>query len=128
MGENQIDKIISSAIEKIKGISDVSTVVGEPIKLNDTLMIPISKVSVGFVAGGGEYGAEKNELKLTKSFPFSGGSGGGVCVSPIGFVFLNGKDIKFIKVDGKSPFEKVFESIPKIIDSLNNGAKDCENK
>ena len=123
MADNQIDKIVSSAIEKIKAISDISTVVGDPIEISGTIMVPISKVSVGFVAGGGEYGTDKSELKMTKSYPFSGGSGGGVCVTPMGFICMNGKDVKFIKVDGKSPYEKVLESIPKIVDSICEGIK-----
>ncbi|MBQ9790688.1 MAG: GerW family sporulation protein [Clostridia bacterium] len=124
MADNQIDKIIASAIEKIKAISDVKTVVGEPIEIGEVLIIPISKLSLGFVAGGGEYGTDKNEIKMTKSYPFSGGSGGGVCVNPIGFLCVHGKDVKFIKTDGKTPYEKILETIPKVIESVCDGIKE----
>lgn len=127
MSDNQIDQIVSSAIERIKEISDISSVVGDVIQIGDVLFVPISKLSVGFVVGGGEYGTQKSELKVTKSFPFSGGSGGGVSVSPVGFLCVKNKDVKFIKVDGKTPYEKILETLPKlaesIIEGLNNDKK-----
>ena len=126
--DNQIDRIITSAIEKIKAISNVQTVVGEPIEIGDVLMVPISKLSLGFVAGGGEYGTDKSEIKMTKSYPFSGGSGGGVCVNPVGFLCVNGKDVKFIKTDGKTPYEKIIETLPKMIESVCDGIKEKNNK
>lgn len=123
MAENQIDEIVTSAIEKIKSISDVSSVVGEVMNVNGVTMLPISKMSVGFVAGGGEYGASDKEIKKTKSYPFSGGSGGGVCVHPVGFLCIVGKDVKFVRVDGKSPYDKIIETVPRLAQSLIEGLK-----
>jgi len=127
MGDSQIDRLIASAMDKIKGITNISTVVGEPIEIGSFIIIPVSKVSVGFIVCGGEYGADKKDIKVTKNYPFTGGSGGGVSVSPIGFIFFNGKDSKFIKVDGKTPYDKILESIPSIINSVVNGVKDDKN-
>ena len=123
MSENQIDEIVSSAIEKIKSISDVSSVVGDALNVNGVTMLPISKMSVGFVAGGGEYGSNDKEVKKLKSYPFSGGSGGGVCIHPVGFLCVVGKDIKFVRVDGKSPYDKIIETVPKLAQSLIEGLK-----
>ena len=126
MSESQIDSIIDSAIEKIKSISDINAVVGEAIIIDDVTMLPISKLSVGFVAGGGEYGARKDEIKKTKAYPFSGGSGGGVSVQPVGFLVVRGKDVKFIRVDGNSPYSKLIETLPKIIDGAVEGIKSAK--
>lgn len=121
MAENRIDEIIVSAIDRIKSMSDISTVVGDVIHIDGVTMLPISKMSIGFVAGGGEYGADKSEIKKVKSYPFSGGSGGGLCVQPIGFLCVVGKDVKFIRADGKSPYDKVIETIPKLTKSILEG-------
>ena len=51
-----IETIIASTMENLKNIIRVDTVVGDPIRLeNDTLVLPVSRVSLGFVSGGGEY-------------------------------------------------------------------------
>lgn len=130
MSENQIDEIITTAIEKIKSISDISTVVGDVMRVDGVTMLPISKMSLGFIAGGGEYGADKNEIKKIKSYPFSGGSGGGVCVQPVGFLCISGKDVKFVRVDGKSPYDKIIETIPKFTQSIIESVKKdkCDEK
>lgn len=131
MADNQIDQIVTSAIEKIKSISNVSSVVGEAIVIDNITMLPISKLSVGFVAGGGEYGADKSELKLLKSYPFSGGSGGGVCLQPVGFLCIIGSSVKFIRVDGKTPLEKLIDNMPSIVANVAKmvvkGEKDEKN-
>lgn len=117
--DNKINEIVSSAIEKIKNILDVNTVVGVPFETKDgMLLFPLTKVSVGFVAGGGEYKSNEEEVKVTKNFPLAGGSGAGVCVSPIGFLSIKNNECKLIKVDDKSAYDKVLETIPKVISNM----------
>ncbi|MCL2621960.1 MAG: GerW family sporulation protein [Firmicutes bacterium] len=100
-----IETIMSEAMCKLKGIIDVNTVIGEAITLIDgTTIIPISKVSVGFVAGGGEYGG-----KQEKDYPFSGGSGAGVNITPIGFLSIVNGDIKIINIENNNTYDKLFD-------------------
>ena len=83
-----INDLISSAVDKIKTIVDSSTIIGESIVTPDeTTIIPISKVTVGFVVGGGEY-ADLSARRVANHFPMSGGSSGGMSVSPVGFLFI----------------------------------------
>ena len=126
MPENQIDEIIVSAIDRIKTISDVGSVVGDVINIDGVTMLPISKMSVGFVAGGGEYGADKGDIKKLKSYPFSGGSGGGVCVQPVGFLCIVNKTVKYIRADGKNTYDKILESLPKLAQSIIQGIRKDE--
>ena len=79
-GPRNIEGLLGVAMEKLGGMMQVNTVVGEPVLAGGTTIIPISKVSLGFVAGGGEYGL-KNQGPA-----FGGGSGGGVSVAPVGFL------------------------------------------
>ena len=127
MADNQIDEIVSIAIEKIKSVSEINTIVGEPIVISNITMLPITKLSVGFVAGGGEYGARTDEIKKTKAYPFSGGTGGGISVQPVGFLCINGKDVKFIRVDGRTPYDKIIESLPALAHQVVEGIRSIKN-
>ena len=128
MTDNQIEDTIKSAIGKIKEITDVSSVIGKPIEINNVTIIPISQLSVGFVAGGGEYSAEKGDVKKMKSYPYSGGSGGGISVKPIGFICITNGNYKYIKADGKTSFEKLIESLPSVAKSIINSSKNNEKQ
>ncbi len=70
-GEQNIAGLLDTAMEKLNGMVQVNTVVGAPIFAGDTTIIPISKVSLGFVAGGGEYG---QKTQPTADPAFGGGS------------------------------------------------------
>ena len=116
MLENQINELMASAIEKIRGMMDVNTVVGVPFETKDgKILIPLTKVSVGFVAGGGEYGKGKLDKE---DQPMAGGSGGGVSMQPIGFLSIFGDECKLIRIDEKSKYEKLIETIPEIVSNL----------
>jgi len=106
-------------MEKIKKMVDVNTVVGTPFETKEgVILIPLTKVSVGFVVGGGEYGCDKKIIKETEKMPFAGGTGGGVSVKPIGLLQVENKSCKLIRIDEKTPYEKILNKIPDIIDSI----------
>ena len=117
--ENQINDIMNVAIEKIKSIVDTSTVVGVPFESKDgMLIIPLTKVSVGFVTGGGEYGTNGKGIKEIDKYPFAGGSGAGVSMYPIGLLSIKNNECKLIRVDEKSPYDKVLEIIPDVVSNI----------
>ncbi len=103
MEENRINEIISTSLEKIKELSETGTVVGEQIKTdNGTVIIPVSKVSLGFVSGGIDFACKKkadgNADKSNDSF--GGGGGTGLTVNPVGFLVIkpNG-DVSMLNVN-----------------------------
>ena len=84
MEEHPIKELMYTAMSSIKDMIDVDTIIGDPIQAsNNTVIIPVSKVSFGFVAGGSEFNSEtvnqynkKNEDEQIKyNLPFGGGSG-----------------------------------------------------
>ncbi len=116
--DNQINEIMTTAIEKIKSVAESNTVIGVPFESKDgTLIFPLTKVSLGFVAGGGEYGTVK-QFKESNRYPFAGGSGAGVTLQPVGLLKVKEGDVKLIHIDDKSPVEKILETIPEVIDNL----------
>ena len=58
--EHPIGSLMDTTMEKIKEMIDVNTIIGEPITSPDgTLIIPVSKVSYGFAAGGSDLPTKK---------------------------------------------------------------------
>lgn len=102
-----INDLISSSMDKIKTIVDSSTIVGEKVVTDDgSTIIPISKVSVGYVVGGGEY-ADLSSRRVANHFPMAGGSSGGMSVTPVGFLIETKGEVKFVNVENKSLYQTV---------------------
>ncbi len=124
-----INDMIANAMEKIKTIVDSSTIVGESIQAPDgTTIIPISKVTVGFVVGGGEY-ADLSARRVGNHFPMTGGSSGGMSVSPVGFLILTSDgDVDFVNVENKSLYQTVLNMFNSLLQKLEKDKKQKEEK
>lgn len=119
---NYIEEMIETSITKVKMLSESNTIVGEPIKSpNGTIIIPISKVSVGFVVGGGEYNSQSKKSQ----YPLAGGSGGGASVTPVGFIVESEGITQFIDVESKSTYQTILNMANMLIEKLkgNNNEK-----
>ena len=104
--EHPIERIMDNAFMKMKTLVEADTVVGTPVVTSDGVsIIPVSKITAGFLTGGGEY-SDMSRQTYTE-YPFAGGSGAGVSVSPIGFLVSDGKSVKLVNVDDKNPLEKL---------------------
>lgn len=126
MDRHPIESLMGTTMENIRDMVDVNTVVGDPVETTDGVtIIPISRVSFGFVAGGGEYGAGMQPPVRTpqpgtaeEKLPFAGGSGAGVCVQPMGFLVSSGSQVKLLSANCQTPVDRVVEMIPQMIGDL----------
>ena len=123
---NPIDELMSTAMQNLREMVDVNTIVGEPVRSPEgTIIIPVSKVAFGFAAGGSSFGKAKDETDKM----FGGGSGGGVSISPIAFLVANDNQIKMMPVDSKqTPVDKVLDFVPTIIEKVNSAISKKEKK
>lgn len=113
-----IENLIENAMGKIKTIIDSSTIIGDKVETSDgTVIIPISKVTVGYVVGGGEY-ADLSSRRVANHFPMAGGSSGGMSVTPVGFLIETEGEIKFINVENKSLYQTVLNMFNTIISKM----------
>jgi len=113
--KNRIEDVMTSAMQNLRTLIDVDIVVGKQIETSSSLIIiPLTKVTMGFVSGGGEYNTDLHEMKKEAQYPFSGGSGGGMSLKPIGFLVINEKQVELIKIESKSAIEKLIESVPEV--------------
>jgi sporulation protein YtfJ len=113
--EHPIERIMDNAFNKIKSIIDADTVIGNPVTTADGVsIIPVSRVAMGFVTGGGEY-SDMSKSNIA-DYPFAGGSGAGLSVVPIGFLVNDGKTIKMINIDEQDDaYSKIIDMIPGLI-------------
>ena len=127
-GEDSIYNLIDGAMEKIKTIVDSSTVIGEKVITEDgTIIIPISRVSGGYVVGGGEY-ADLPARRVANHFPMAGGSSGGMSVSPVGFLIESKGEVKFVNVENKSLYQTVLNLFNMLIEKLDDEKKVSESE
>lgn len=125
MKEHPIEALMEIAMNNIQDMVDVNTIIGAPIDINENIsIIPISKVSFGFVAGGSEFNSETIEEynkkdkdeEITYKNPFGGGSGAGVNITPVSFLVINNGNIKLMPVEYCSTIDKLVDYIPEIIE------------
>ena len=98
-----LKQVIDSTLENLKKVMSTDTVIGEPIHvLENTVIIPVSKVSVGFTSGGVDFDSKKqNDNKH-----FGGGNGAGMTVSPIAFLVVRDSGVEILNVNKKNKDEK----------------------
>jgi len=122
MAEHPIEGLMKTAMESIKEMIDVNTVVGDPVETQEgNVIIPISRVAFGFAAGGTEFegGARAQEGEGEETvLPFGGGSGAGVSVQPVGFLVVSGDQVRFLPVDGRAVYDRIIDLAPQLIDQL----------
>lgn len=116
--DNKIQSLVDISLEKIRGLIDVNCVIGSAITMpNGSVIIPVSKVSVGFVAGGGEYN-DLNAKRNSADFPMAGGTGGGFTVSPIGFFVADNEKFKLIHADKSTEYLSLIKNASEVLKKL----------
>ncbi|NLN04909.1 MAG: sporulation protein YtfJ [Clostridiaceae bacterium] len=134
MANHPINGLMETAMQSIKDMVDVNTIIGDPVQTPDGFVIlPISKVSFGLAAGGGEYYGDidfseskkgdsplDDKLITPVKYPFAGGSGAGVCITPVAFMVVGGGDVQLLPVTSNTVAEQLVKMIPDLVNKVNN--------
>ncbi|UOF89875.1 GerW family sporulation protein [Fodinisporobacter ferrooxydans] len=133
MAEHPIQGLMSTAMDNIKQMVDVNTIIGDPVETPDgTVIIPISKVGFGFAAGGSEFDMQgekapygtQGQDKNNAGHPFGGGAGGGVSITPMGFLVVGHGNIKLLSSEGTTQiYDRLVDLVPTVIDRVQAMAK-----
>lgn len=122
MSDHPIQHLMKTAMESIKEMVDVTTVVGDAVEAGDgSVIIPVSRVSFGFAAGGAEYGEVEDGRQPGEhesQLPFGGGSGAGITVQPVGFLVVGQGTVRLLPVDGTAIYDRLVDLAPHILDRL----------
>lgn len=109
-----IEHVLNTTMSELNKMVDVNTIVGNPFVTPDgCTIIPISKVSFGFVTGGGEYG-EGMKAPIETRYPFAGGTASGVTITPVAFMVEKQDQIKLLTATERDIVDKILESIPQM--------------
>ncbi|MDA8337151.1 MAG: GerW family sporulation protein [Peptococcaceae bacterium] len=118
MAEHPIDSLMKTAMASIKEMVNVNTVVGDAVETPDgTVIIPVSRVSLGFAAGGGDFAVEDRRGE-ERPPGFGGGSGAGVSVVPIGFLVAGQGNVRLLPVDGNAIYDRLVDLAPQIVSQI----------
>ena len=137
MPEHPIEKILNMSMNSIKDMVDVNTIVGDAIQAsNNTVIIPISKVSFGFASGGSEfkgetideYNKKDKDEQIQYRLPFGGGAGAGISINPIAFLVVQPDVVKLLPVDHSNPIDKILDYMPDLIEKANCAMNKCIQK
>lgn len=116
--EHPISELMQTAISSMKDMVDVNTVVGHPVQASSgSTIIPISRVTFGYMTAGGDLLADK-PAKDAPDFPFAGGSGAGVSVQPVGFLVLSGDTVRMLPATCSSVADRVVDLIPTVVEDV----------
>ena len=121
---------METTFETIKGAIDANTIVGDPIRTDNTVVVPISKVTIGFGIGGGEYskGYDKDELKqkeVKNDTNFAGGSAGAISVQPVAFVVVENGETRLMSLDHNiNMVDNILTVTPKVIEKIQRITKE----
>ena len=128
MEEHPIEGLMITAMNSIQDMVDVNTIIGEPIETsNNVVVIPISKVTFGFAAGGSEFKGEtideytkkEKEEQVQYRLPFGGGAGAGVSISPVAFLVVTSNNVKLLPVNHSSAIDKLMDYVPDLMEKVN---------
>ncbi|WML45661.1 GerW family sporulation protein [Neobacillus sp. PS3-40] len=154
MSDHPIQGLMTTAMESLKEMIDVNTIIGDPVETPDgSVILTVSKVGFGFAAGGSEFkldssqsqsqnqsqgqsqgqgqGQGQGQNQSQPKFPFGGGSGGGVSITPIAFLIVNSQGVKMLHLDESTHlYEKILEMAPQAVEKVQQmfSKKDAEKQ
>ena len=113
----KIDSIMEKTAEKLTSLVDVNTVIGKPVvTASGAQVIPFTKVTMGYLSGGGEYG-EVKKIEDGESLPFAGGAGTIINVKPAGFLIDNGVECRLVRITD-DPLDGLIEKASDLLSKL----------
>lgn len=113
----KLNALIDNSLDKLDALADVNTVIGKPIvTASGFQIIPFSKVTLGNLSGGGEYGDVK-VVKETDTFPFAGGNGAVISMKPMGFLVDDGKTCRILRITDQ-PLDNLIERAGEIVHDI----------
>ncbi len=124
MSEKSTENLMDKTIEKIKSMVQADTIIGAPITVGSVTLIPVSKVTYGFAAGGSDFPSKQPNTEL-----FGGGGGAGITIMPVAFLSISGTQVKMLPVNPPiTTADRIVEMVPEAVDRINQMVQEHKKK
>ncbi|MDR1820864.1 MAG: GerW family sporulation protein [Oscillospiraceae bacterium] len=126
--EHPIGSLMDGTIAEIRKMADVNMVIGDPILTPDNItIIPVSKVTFGFTAGGSDFGGKKDPAVGNN---FGGGAGAGVNIIPVAFLVVKDGSVRVMGIapPATTTVDRIIDQAPAIIDKIEEFIKSRKEK
>ena len=107
MSDKNCTSIIESLLKGVDAVFSAKTVVGEPVHIDDTIILPLVDISFGMGAG--------SSAKEQKN-----GEGGGITgkVSPSAVLVIKNGTAKLVNVKNQDAVTKILDLVPDVVDKI----------
>ena len=116
--QHPIEGLMKTAMESLKTMVDVNTILGDPVETPDgAVIVPVSRVTFGFAAGGSEFSGA-NPKNSEAEHPFGGGSGAGIALNPVAFLVVGRESVRLLPVSQSAIYDRLIDAVPQFIDQI----------
>ena len=105
--DNQFQGVVDSLLRGMDTVLSTKTVVGEPTKIGDTIILPLVDISFGVGAGAGNNSAKNSA---------SGGGGLGGKMTPSAVLVIKNGSTKLVNIKNQDAVTKILDMIPDLVD------------
>lgn len=120
MADFDFKENISAIFEKLENFLKTKTVVGEPIKIGETTIVPFINLTFGLGTGGGS-GSDDKGLGGA-----GGGGGTGAKISPTAVLVINGDKVELLPIKKSGGLDRLVDMVPGIIEKINDKKEEKE--
>lgn len=116
--KHPIGDLLSTTMQKLRDMTEVNTIVGDPIHAEGVTLIPVSRVSMGFASGGSDFSTKNQKADAGNSF--GGGSGAGINIIPVAFLVVKGDTVKLLPVTppAGTTVDRMVEVVPEVVEKV----------
>ncbi|MBO4904830.1 MAG: GerW family sporulation protein [Lachnospiraceae bacterium] len=107
MAESSFNSVVNSLLEGMEGFLSSKTVVGEPVVVKDTILIPF--VDVSFGVGAGTFRGEKKD---------NGAGGLSGKMTPTAVLVIQNNSTRVVSIKDQSTMTKIIDMVPEIMNKI----------
>ena len=116
MAETKFNETVASLFKGMDSFVSAKTVIGEPVTVGDTIILPL--VDVSFGVGAGAFASDNKN-----------NAGGGMTgkVTPSAVLVVQNGQTKLVNIKNQDTITKLLDMVPDVIDKFTKGNDDDNN-